>query len=246
MIAVNCERVANRQSVISNQLTNYIMQPTLILAAFVAFSAVVSAQTQPTATGPEWKPLFAPDLANGAKPDGVWSVADGELTANADQCIWTTAEYADFTLDLEFKTANGTNSGVIIYCTDTKNWIPKSVEVQIADPFAEKWAKATPSWHGGGIFGHLAPAKQMTKKPGEWNRMTIDAKGKQIKVWLNGELTAEMDMALWTSAKKNPDGSGIPNWLSTPFAELPTKGYIGLQGKHGDATVWFRNVKIKN
>jgi hypothetical protein len=75
--------------------------------------------------------------------------------------------------------------------------------------------------------------------------MTIEAKGKQLKVWLNGELTAEMDMAKWTSAKKNPDGSHIPKWLSTPFAELPTKGRIGLQGKHGDASVWLRNVKIK-
>jgi hypothetical protein len=221
------------------------MKPTLILAALVAFCSVAPAQPQPEASGPEWKPLFAPDLANADKPDGVWSVAAGELTASADQCIWSKAEYENFTLDLEFKTANGTNSGVIIYCTDTKNWIPKSVEVQIADPFADKWAKAAPTWHGGGIFGHLAPAKQMTKKPGEWNHMTIEAKGKKVKVWLNGELTADMDMALWTTAKKNPDGSGIPNWLSTPFAELPTKGYIGLQGKHGDATVWFRNVKIK-
>lgn len=221
-------------------------KPTLILAALVAFSAVVPAQTQPEASGSEWKPLFAPDLANADKPAGVWSVAEGELTAAADQCIWTQAKYENFTLDLEFKTASGTNSGVIIYCTDTKNWIPKSVEVQIADPFADKWAKAAPNWHGGGIFGHLAPAKQMTKKPGEWNHMTIDAKGKKVKVWLNGELTADMDMALWTTAEKNPDGSAIPNWLSTPFAELPTKGYIGLQGKHGDATVWFRNVKIKN
>ena len=68
-----------------------------------------------------------------------------------------------------------------------------------------------------------------------------------IKVWVNGELTADMDMAKWTSAKTNPDGSEIPPWLSIPVAELPTKGRIGLQGKgkHGDAPVWFRNLKIK-
>ena len=216
-----------------------------LMSALVACSTLVSAQSQPDASGTGWTPLFAADLANADKPESVWSVANGELTANADKCIWTQTDYENFTLDLEFKTANGTNSGVIIYCTDTKNWIPKSVEIQIADPFADKWAKSTPTWHGGGIFGHLAPAKQVTKKPGEWNHMTIEAKGKQLKVWLNGELTADMDMAKWTSAKKNPDGSDIPAWLSTPFAELPTKGRIGLQGKHGDATVWFRNVKIK-
>lgn len=221
------------------------MKSALVLAALIGCTALASAQSQPEATGPGWTPLFAPDLANADKPAGVWSVTDGVLTANADQCIFTKTEFENFSLDLEFKTDKGTNSGVIIYCTDIKNWIPKSVEIQIADPFADKWAKADPTWHGGGIFGHLAPAKQMTKKPGEWNHMTIEANGKKLKVWLNGELTADMDMALWTSAKKNPNGSGIPSWLSTPFAELPTKGFIGLQGKHGDATVWFRKVQVK-
>jgi predicted outer membrane repeat protein len=67
------------------------------------------------------------------------------------------------TLDLEFKNDNGTNSGGVIHCTDTATWIPKSVEVQIADPFADKWTKADKTWHGGGIFGHLAPAKQIEK-----------------------------------------------------------------------------------
>ena len=80
----------------------------------------------------------------------------------------------------------------------------------------------------------------------EWNRMTILAKGRTIKVWVNGEVTAEMDMDKWTDAKKNPDGSDIPSWLGIPAAKLPAKGKIGLQGKHGDATIWFRNVRIKD
>ena len=53
-----------------------------------------------------------------------------------------------------------------------------------------------------------------------------------------------MNMIQWASGTKNPDGSDIPSWLPTPFAELPTKGYIGLQGKHGEANIYFRNVKI--
>ena len=62
---------------------------------------------------------------------------------------------------------------------------------------------------------------------------------------LNGKKVTEMDMSRWTSAKTNPDGSPIPEWLSTPFAELPTKGYIGLQGKHAGAPVWFRNIRVR-
>ena len=49
----------------------------------------------------------------------------------------------------------------------------------------------------------------------------------------------------WTSAKTNPDGSEIPAWLSTPLAELATRGHIGLQGKHAGAPIYFRNLRIK-
>jgi hypothetical protein len=82
------------------------------------------------------------------------------------------------------------------------------------------------------------------KKAGEWNHMNIRCEGHRITVKLNGEVSADMDMAQWTSGTKNPDGSDIPSWLPTPFAELPTKGYIGLQGKHGEANIYFRNVRI--
>jgi hypothetical protein len=232
-----------------NHDTNQAMNRRSITAAAFLFTAATAFAAdpppQPEATGPGWQPLFAEDLSNTDKPAGVWSVTDGVLTANADQSIWTQAEHENFTLDLEFKNDEGTNSGVILYCNDTKEWIPNSVEIQIADPFSEKIAKTDPTWHGGGIFGHIPPARQVTRKPGEWNHLTIQAHGKSIKVWLNGTLTAEMDMAKWTDNKTNPDGSSIPPWLKIPKAELPTKGHIGLQGKHGSAAVWFRNVRIR-
>lgn len=193
-----------------------------------------------------WQPLFAKDLSNADFPKGVWSITeDGVLTATEDQCIWTKKEYTNFILDLEFKTADGTNSGVIVYCSDTKNWIPNSVEIQIADDFSKEWSKADKTWQCAAIFGHLAAAESRVKQPGEWNTMRIACKGKLIHVILNGSLVTEMDMSLWISATKNPDGSDIPSWLSTPFADLPTTGKIGLQGKHAGAPIWFRNLKIK-
>ena len=148
-------------------------------------------------------------------------------------------------IDLEFQTADGTNSGVVVYCTNTVNWIPNSVEIQIADDFAKQWAESPATWHCGAIFGHLAPTESRVKKPGEWNHFTITCKGKSIQVELNGKLVTDMNMDLWKSAKTNPDGSEIPAWLSTPFAELATQGRIGLQGKHAGAPIYFRNVKIK-
>jgi len=192
-----------------------------------------------------WKNLFTEDLSNAIFTKGVWTVEDGVLTASEDQAIWTKRDYDNFILDLEFKTASGTNSGVVVYCSDMKNWIPNSVEIQIADDFAEKWAKSPKTWQCGAIFGHLAPTKSVVKKPGQWNRFTVTCVDRKIDVALNGERVASMDMSLWTSAKTNPDGSEIPPWLNKPLSEAPTKGRIGLQGKHAGAPIWFRNIKIR-
>ena len=208
-----------------------------------AKAAATTAPAKPKDEG--WSDLFEYDLSDASAPKGVWSYEGGVLTASQDKNIWTRKLYSDFILDLEFKTADGTNSGVVVHCSDANNWIPNSVEIQIADDFAEQWAKSPASWHCGAIFGHLAPAKSMVKKPGQWNSMTITCKGKTIGVTLNGEQVAVMDMAKWTSAKTNPDGSKIPDWLSKPKAELPLRGRIGLQGKHAGAPIYFRNIRIK-
>ena len=221
----------------------------VLSAVFLAWAAAVPAgdaakrKAHPDSTA--WKDLFAPDLSNAIFPKGVWAFQDGVLTATEDQSLWTKAEYANFVLDLEFKNDEGTNSGVIVYASDMDNWIPNSVEIQIADDYAEKWAKSPRTWQCAAIFGHLAATKSVVKKPGEWNRMTVTCKGPAISVVLNGELVTVMDMRLWTSAKTNPDGSEIPSWLSKPLAGLPTKGRIGLQGKHAGAPIYFRNLTIK-
>jgi hypothetical protein len=212
----------------------------LMLLISLCFFVVTSMQAQPI-----WENLFEDDLSNAMFKKGVWTSTNGVLTASEDECIWTVKDYDNFALDLEFKTAEGTNSGVVVYCTNTENWIPNSVEIQIADDYAEQWAKADKTWQCGAIFGHLAASESRVKKPGKWNNMKITCQGQNINVELNGKTVTEMDMALWTSATKNPDGTDIPSWLSTPFAELPTKGKIGLQGKHAGAPIWFRNIRIK-
>src|SRR5665647_2431383 len=122
----------------------------------------------PAAAAPQesqWTDLFAADLSNAVFPAGVWTVSDGVLTASEDQAIWTNRDYENFVLDLEFMTAPGTNSGVIVYCSDMADWIPNSVEIQIADDFAEEWAKEPATWHCGAIFGHLARPRAWSRSP---------------------------------------------------------------------------------
>jgi len=193
-----------------------------------------------------WENLFAADLSNTEAKEGVWTVEDGVLTASEDEAIWTKKDYEDFILDLEFKTAPETNSGVLVRCSNTKDWIPNAIEIQIADDHSEKWGDAPETWRCGAVFGHLPASKQnVVKKPGEWNRITVRCVGQQMDVVMNDAPIISMDMSQWTSAKTNPDGSEIPPWLSKPVAELPTHGRIGLQGKHAGAPIWFRNLKVK-
>lgn len=192
-------------------------------------------------------PLFEADLSNATYPKGVWTVEDGVITASKDKVIMTKARYENFVLDLEFKNGPAANSGVIIYTTDPKNWIPNSIEVQIADDHAEKWAKADPKWRCGALFGFKAADTLGVVKPaGEWNRYTLTCVGQQIDVVLNGQHVNSIDLSQWTEAKTNPDGSQVPPWLAKiANADRPTKGHIGFQGKHGGAPIWFRNIVIK-
>jgi hypothetical protein len=193
----------------------------------------------------DWQPLLKKDLSNARGAKKVWTFDNGVLTASQDKMLWSEKVYADYILDLEFKMGEAANSGVIIDCANTKRWIPNSIEVQILDDAAEKWSGAPANRKCGGIFGHKAPSKSAVKPAGQWNRYTITVHGPMVYVMLNGQQVTTMDRRRYTSAKKNPDGSDIPPWLSKPVADLPHKGHIGLQGKHGGAPIYFRNLRIK-
>jgi hypothetical protein len=222
----------------------------IIVVTIFAVNSTYSQKKSPALQHPDtslegWANLFDNTLNNAIYPEGVWSNTNGIITATKDESLWSEKEYDDFILDLEFKNADSTNSGVIVHASDMKNWIPHSVEIQIADDFSKEWSSAPPSWQCAAVFGHQAATKHTVKKPGEWNHYTITCIGRKIWIVLNDVLVNEFDMSLYTSAKTNPDGSKIPSWLSNPLATLPLRGHIGFQGKHAGAPIYFRNIKIK-
>ena len=193
-----------------------------------------------------WRPLFDLDLSNAEFERGVWFVNDeGDLTANKDSAIWSNRDFQNFILDFEYKLDPGANSGCLIYCTDRKNWIPGTVEVQLLDDNAVQPGAMRGTERNGGLYGHLAPKVNNAKPAGEWNRMTVWASGRRIRVAVNGEITVDANLADWKDAKKNPDGSTIPSWLSIPWSQIPTRGRIGFQGRHGKAAPYFRFIRVK-
>jgi len=122
----------------------------------------------PETDGEGWRPLFAADLSDADYPEGVWTVEGGVLTASKDRNIWTTVDYDDFVLDLEFKVGPNANSGVIVYSVDTKDWVLGSIEVQILDDGGDKWKNISGHGKSGAIYGHVAPSKSVMKPAGAW------------------------------------------------------------------------------
>lgn len=188
------------------------------------------------------KPLFGVDLSDGVYRAGVWKYNDqGELSAASDSNIWSKVKYGDCVITLEYKLSSRANAGVLIKCSDTRNWIPNTVEIQLLDDYGTE-----PDYHSNASFyGYQAPSKVLTRPAGEWNQMEITCRGSVITVKLNGEVVNEMDMSQWTDPKKSPSGSEIEGkFQGKALADASRFGYVGLQGLHGKSPVVYRNLFI--
>ena len=187
-----------------------------------------------------WTHLLQGGLDHWNYKKSNWSLRDGVLTVNPDDprsYIWTEKAYGDFVLDLEFKLAEGTNSGVF-FRTNPSKPVQQGFEIQVLDSYG----KENPGrGDAGALYDAKAPSVNAVKPPGEWNHMQIRAEGPHVIVHLNGRKVVGANLSEWTEAKKNPDGT--KNKFKTPLKDLPRKGHIGFQD-HGDP-VWYRNVKIK-
>lgn len=178
------------------------------------------------------------DLTGWLCPPDSWAVKDGILTRKGGDTIWSQQQYEDFILDLEYKLAPNTNSGVFIRCSSIEDWLNTAIEIQVLDSYG----KETPGKHdAGAIYDIKAPRVNAVRPPGEWNHLQVTARGSRLQVELNGIDVIDIDLDDWTEAGQNPDGT--PNKFKFAYKDLPRRGHIGLQD-HGDP-VWYRNVRIK-
>lgn len=177
-----------------------------------------------------------------------WKVENGSLLSRPKEGeargdIVTVNQYADFELVLEWKMTRGNNSGVIYRATEEHNNVWESgPEFQILDNKGHldglnRLASA------GACYAVFAPAKDVTRPIGQWNRTRIVARGKHVEHWLNGEkmLEYEIDSKRWQAHVKTSKffqtAYGRGNWGRA------LKGYIALQDYGG--AIEFRNIKIR-
>ncbi len=209
---------------------------TLAVAAFACASFATAATPPPDTTG--WKDLFAQDLSDAVSP-AKWTWTNGELVAGDHETLWTKESYGNFILDLDFKVAKESNSGVFLHSSNIKNALA-ALEIQVHENTdGSKYGMVA------AIYDAMPPSKDMAKPVGDWNHFTITCKDSLVSVVFNGEEVIHADLNNWTEAKKNPDGT--PNKFAVALKDFARKGPLGLQGLHGkaQAPVWYKNLKIK-
>ena len=123
---------------------------------------------------------------------------DGErVSGTGNTFLCTERHYGNFILELEFQVDPGMNSGVQIRSNSFewyRNGRVHGYQVEI-DPSSRAWT--------GGIYdearrGWLFDLEDMEEaqqafKQNEWNHFRIEARGENIKTWLNGVPVADLD-----------------------------------------------------
>jgi hypothetical protein len=222
----------------SQNLFKKLVLPSLFALALVLAPSLLAASAKGHPDTSSWGDLLKSDLSNTIGAEG-WTVQNGVLVAKDHTTLWTKDSYANFILDLEFKVAKESNSGVFLRSGNIKN-VLSALEIQVHDS-----TDGTKYGMVGAIYDAIPPAKSMAKPVGEWNRFTITCRDSKVTVVFNGEKVIDADLNNWPEVKKNPDGT--PNKFPVALKDFARQGPLGFQGLHGkaQAPVWYRNIKIK-
>jgi Domain of Unknown Function (DUF1080) len=143
---------------------------------------------------------------------------------------------ADFVLGFDYKLAPGCNSGVFLRVADPKDPVMTGLEVALDDTIGS-------GLHDSGAFYDLVPPKVNAQEPaGQWNHMTIAARGPKIAVTLNGQDVCRIDLDRWTEPGKRPDGSSH-KFTGVVIGAMNRPGYFGFQDHGQDC--WFKDVRLQ-
>jgi len=144
-------------------------------------------------------------------------------------------DYTDFIFSAELKWEVDGNTGVMFRAASKSGDGKNKDQETVFGPQAEMEAYSKERYWSGGIYGQSAggwiypmwleaheQARTAMKRKGEWNRLTIQAKGDTMKTWLNGVPAA--------------------HWKTDQYKQ----GFFSLQIHSGrEGTVLFRNLKVK-
>jgi hypothetical protein len=183
-----------------------------------------------------WRGFQRADLPAG------WQIDNGTLAfvpGGERGDIVTREQYGDFELELEWRIAEGGNSGIMYRVGEDQPqpW-HTGPEMQVLDDDAHADGLIA-NHRSGALYDLIDPPSDIARPVGEWNQVRIVLRGDHIQQWLNGHSTADIEI-------------GSEEWnrrlAASKFADMPAfasrrSGHIALQD-HGDP-VWFRNIRIR-
>lgn len=202
------------------------------MMAALPLAAQVEAGFEPLFNGRDltgWK------LVGGRGPGYI--VENGVLVCPEDGGgnLFTEKEYANFVLRLDWRLWDGGNNGVGIRAPLEGDAAYVGMEIQILDEASEKYKKGAglkPTQMTGSVYDVFPAKSGHVKRDGVWNEFQIEARGRRIKVTLNGVVVTDVDL----------DSVKDPEVLKKHPGLARAKGHIGFLG-HG-TRVEFRNIRI--
>lgn len=141
----------------------------------------------------------------------------------------------DFILEFDYKLSKGCNSGVFIRIGNLENPVMTGIEVALDD------TTGTGMHDSGALYDLVSPRVNAQKPAGEWNHMSVAAKGPEIEVVLNGETVTKANLDEFSQPGTRPDGSKH-KFTNVTVKDLRS-GYLGFQDHGSDC--WFKNIKLK-
>jgi len=142
----------------------------------------------------------------------------------------------DFVADFDYKLSKKCNSGVFVRVNNLKDPVNSGLEIAIDDT----------AGHGlhdsGAVYDLVAPKANAQKPAGEWNHMTITAKGPNIKVQINGTEVTTINLDEFNEVGKRADGSSH-KFKNVAIGKLDRTGWFGFQDHGQDC--WYKNITIK-
>lgn len=187
-------------------------------------------------------------LKAGQPVSDKWAVDNGAIHytgARGGGDLVTDKEYTNFELEVEWKIAEGGNSGIIYRVHEDPQYkatYQTGPEMQVLDNERHPDAKQGRDGNrtAGALYDLQKPITPNAAKPaGEWNKARLVVNNGRAEHYLNGKKIADYPISgpEWEAMVAE---SKFKGWEG--FGKYTT-GHIALQD-HGDK-VWYRNIRIR-
>ena len=161
----------------------------------------------PNDKGGGWVSLFnGRDLTGWAGDIGIMTVENGVLVHNAKGGVVTApGDFQDVEIEVDFRLANGGNSGLGICYAGFGDPSQDGLEIQMLDDDGNPGVNNIQKC--GSVYGLAAVKPGHFRRWPQWNQMSVTSLGDDVKVLLNGVLVTEATRS--GMQKGNPQHVGI-------------------------------------